>query len=101
MAAPARAAGSRRAAPPIARTGQGCAIASVGVSLPTTIVLNEVIAGRLGVADDWIERRTGIRARRFAQPDERLAAHATLAADAGLTRAGVAARDVDLVLVAT
>ncbi len=93
--------GSRLGAPPAARTGQGCAIASVGVSLPETIVLNQAIATRLGVADDWIERRTGIRARRFAQPDERLATHATLAAGAGLKRAGVAAADVDLVLVAT
>jgi 3-oxoacyl-[acyl-carrier-protein] synthase-3 len=85
----------------MARTSQGCAIASVGVSLPATIVLNQAIATRLGVADDWIERRTGIRARRFAQPGERLATHATLAAEAGLKRAGAAAADVDLVLVAT
>jgi 3-oxoacyl-[acyl-carrier-protein] synthase III len=86
---------------PIARTAQGCAIASAGVSLPETVVLNAAIAARLGVGDDWIERRTGIRARRVAQPGERLATHATHAADVGLQRAGVAAGDVDLVLVAT
>jgi 3-oxoacyl-[acyl-carrier-protein] synthase-3 len=64
-------------------------------------VPNAVIAARLGVGDDWIERRTGIRARRVAAAGERLATHATLAADAGLKRSGVAAADVDLVLVAT
>jgi 3-oxoacyl-[acyl-carrier-protein] synthase-3 len=88
-------------AAPIARTAQGCAIASAGASLPATVVLNAAIASRLGVGDDWIERRTGIRARRVALPGERLATHATLAADVGLKRAGVAADDVDLVLVAT
>lgn len=101
MTATKRPAGAPLDAPPAARAGQGCVVASVGVSLPATIVPNAVIAARLGVGDDWIERRTGIRARRVAQGGERLATHATLAARAGLARAGVAAQDVDLVLVAT
>jgi 3-oxoacyl-[acyl-carrier-protein] synthase-3 len=46
-------------------------------------------------------RRTGIRARRIAEPDERLAEHAAQAASLALDRAGVDAGDVDLVLVAT
>jgi 3-oxoacyl-[acyl-carrier-protein] synthase III len=79
----------------------GAAIASVGVSLPARVVPNAEIAPRLGVTDEWIVRRTGIRARHVAGPDERLATHATNAAAAALRRAGVAAEDVDLVLVAT
>jgi 3-oxoacyl-[acyl-carrier-protein] synthase-3 len=79
----------------------GAAIASVGVSLPATVVDNAQIAPRIGVTDDWIVRRTGIRARRVAGPDERLATHATAAAAAALKRAGVEADQVDLVLVAT
>jgi 3-oxoacyl-[acyl-carrier-protein] synthase-3 len=73
----------------------------VGVSLPDTIVPNAQIAPRIGVTDEWIVRRTGIRTRRVAGPDERLATHATTAAAAALSRAGVAVRDVELVLVAT
>jgi 3-oxoacyl-[acyl-carrier-protein] synthase-3 len=79
----------------------GAAIASVGVSLPAAVVPNAQIAPRIGVSDEWIVRRTGIRTRHIAGPDERLATHATNAATAALKRAGVAAGDVDLVLVAT
>ncbi len=79
----------------------GAAIASVGISLPDAVVPNAQIAPRIGVTDEWIVRRTGIRTRRVAAPDERLATHATNAAAAALKQAGVAAREVDLVLVAT
>ena len=86
---------------PQTRARVGAAVASVGVSLPATVVSNAAIGARLGVSDEWIERRTGIRSRRWARPEERLAAHATQAASVALARAGVDARDVDLVLVAT
>ena len=76
-------------------------IASVGVSLPAAVVTNEAIAARLGVADGWIERRTGIRTRRIAEPAERLATHATAAAARALEGARLDAADVDLVIVAT
>jgi 3-oxoacyl-[acyl-carrier-protein] synthase-3 len=76
-------------------------VASVGVSLPAHVVWNAEIGSRLGVSEDWIERRTGIRARRVADPEERLAEHATQAARVALARARVEAGDVDLVLVAT
>ena len=79
----------------------GVAAVSVGVSLPDTIVPNATIGARLGVDEDWITRRTGIRSRRIARPEERLATHATLAAGRALQRAGVAPQDVDLVIVAT
>ena len=79
----------------------GAAIASVGVSLPDAVVPNAQIAPRIGVTDEWIVRRTGIRTRHVAGPDERLATHATNAAAAALKRAGVSAGEVDLVLVAT
>jgi 3-oxoacyl-[acyl-carrier-protein] synthase-3 len=79
----------------------GAAIASVAVSLPKTIASNAEIAPRIGVTDEWIVRRTGIRARRVAAPAERLTTHATNAAAAALRRAGVGPEQVDLVLVAT
>jgi 3-oxoacyl-[acyl-carrier-protein] synthase-3 len=77
------------------------AIASVGVCLPQTVVPNAEISARLGVDDDWIVRRTGIRSRRIAAADERLETHATRAARTALDRAGVDAEEVDLVVVAT
>ena len=82
-------------------TRVGCAVASVGVSVPEQVVANAEIGHRLGVDEAWIERRTGIRARRIAEPHERLETHATRAARRALDRAGVAAEEVDLIVVAT
>ncbi|MBV9594762.1 MAG: ketoacyl-ACP synthase III [Actinobacteria bacterium] len=79
----------------------GAAIGSVGISLPDAIVPNAQIAPRIGVTDEWIVRRTGIRTRRVAGPDERLATHAAQAGAAALKRAGLTAGELDLVLVAT
>ena len=77
------------------------AVASVGVSLPATVVRNAAIAARLGVEEGWIERRTGIRTRHIAGPDERLTVHAAHAAQRALDCAAVSATELDLVLVAT
>jgi 3-oxoacyl-[acyl-carrier-protein] synthase-3 len=79
----------------------GAAVAAVGISLPARIVGNREISARLGVGDDWIERRTGIRERHMAGPEDRLDAHCAEASRAALQRAGVLASDLDLVLVAT
>jgi 3-oxoacyl-[acyl-carrier-protein] synthase III len=84
-----------------ARTLRGAAVAGVGVSLPANVVSNAAIGARLGVSDDWITRRTGIRKRHIAGHGERLAAHATAAAEIALVRASLAPIDLDLVLVAT
>jgi 3-oxoacyl-[acyl-carrier-protein] synthase III len=77
------------------------AIAAIGTSLPVTVVPNAQVAERLGVTDDWILKRTGIRSRHVAGPDERLADLAAAAGRDALTRGGVDAADLDLVLVAT
>ncbi|MGH2856594.1 MAG: 3-oxoacyl-ACP synthase III family protein [Solirubrobacteraceae bacterium] len=79
----------------------GAAVASVAVSVPATVVSSAEVGARLGVDQDWIERRTGIRSRRIAAADERLDTHATACARQALARAGVEPAEVDLVLVAT
>jgi 3-oxoacyl-[acyl-carrier-protein] synthase-3 len=73
----------------------------VGISLPANVVRSEDIGARLGVAEEWIERRTGIRSRHLAEPHERLDRLATSAGQQALDRAGIAAEELDLVLVAT
>src|SRR5579875_3764364 len=92
---------SRAAARQPVRLGRGAAATAVGTSLPARVVSSAEIESRLGLAPDWIERRTGIRSRRFAAPDERLQTHAAAASREALQRADVAAADVDLVIVAT
>jgi 3-oxoacyl-[acyl-carrier-protein] synthase III len=77
------------------------AILSVAAEVPGAIVTTAELAERLGVSEDWIVSRTGIRSRPVAAPDERLSEFAARAGSAALTRAGVDPSDIDLVLVAT
>ena len=84
------------AAPP--RTAR---ILGLGHHVPPEVVPNGPIAERIGVDDAWIVKRTGIKSRRRALPEERLTDYAVFAARRALQDAGVDARDVDLVLVAT
>jgi 3-oxoacyl-[acyl-carrier-protein] synthase III len=69
--------------------------------VPPRVVENGPIAERLGVTDDWIASRTGIRRRHVAEPEDRLADLAARAGAAALRRAGVDGSQLDLVLVAT
>ena len=77
------------------------AILSVACEVPSNRVTTAELAERLGVSEDWIVSRTGIRARPVAAPDERLSEFAARAGVASLSRAGLDPADVDLVLVAT
>ena len=81
--------------------GLGARIASVAMALPERLVSNEQIAADLGVDAAWIAKRTGTRERPWATGDERLSELAADAGRAALERAGVDARELDLVLVAT
>ncbi len=72
-----------------------------GAALPERTVATAALAGRLGVSDQWIERRTGIRERRYAAPGQRVTDLACAAASAALEDAGLAASEIDMVLVAT
>ena len=76
-------------------------IIGLGHWSPAEVVPNSALAGRLGVDDAWIVKRTGVHTRRRAAPTERLSDMATWAARRALTDAGVEAYDIDLVLVAT
>lgn len=89
------------AAPPAAALLHGAAVLSVGASLPRRSVTNGEVAVRIGKDDEWIHSRTGIRERRHAEPDERLTDVAAAASRDALERAGVAAADLDLVVVGT
>ena len=77
------------------------AILSVATDLPPERVTNAELAERLGVTEEWIVSRTGIRERRRARPDERLSDYATRAGALALEAAEVDAANLDLVIVAT
>lgn len=77
------------------------ALYSVAVALPQGHLTSAELTERLGLSEDWIVSRTGIRDRPVAAPDERLTAFAARSASAALERAGVDAAEVDLVIVGT
>lgn len=84
-----------------ARVLSGAAMTHVAVALPETRIANASIAARIGVADGWIESRTGVAERRVVAPGDTLAELAARAGRAVLEQAGVDPSDIDMVLVAT
>jgi 3-oxoacyl-[acyl-carrier-protein] synthase III len=77
------------------------AILSVATDLPPQRQTSAELAERLGVTEEWIMSRTGIRERRVARPEERLSDYATRAGGRALEAAGVDAANLDLVIVGT
>jgi hypothetical protein len=76
-------------------------ILSVETALPEGRLTSADLAEQLGISEDWILSRTGIRERRRAAPDERLSDYATSAGRRALVAAGADPTELDLVLVAT
>jgi 3-oxoacyl-[acyl-carrier-protein] synthase III len=76
-------------------------IAGTGSYLPAHILTNHDLARRIHTSDAWIRSRTGICERRIAAPAEQTSDLAFHAARAALGAAGIAAADVDLIVVAT
>lgn len=81
--------------------GVGAAVAGLGVALPEKVVDNAPIAARLGIDEEWIVSRTGVRERRIAEPGERVSEYAARAARAALASAMLDPGELDLILVAT
>src|SRR5215831_5981888 len=72
-----------------------------GKYLPARIMPNSELAELVDTSDEWIRARTGIGERRIAAPEETTCSLAVNAARAALDKAGAAAEDLDLVIVAT
>jgi 3-oxoacyl-[acyl-carrier-protein] synthase III len=73
----------------------------VGAALPEALVTNDDLAARLDTSDEWIVRRTGIRARRRLNGHDTLAGLAAAACAEALADAGRAAGEVDRIIVST
>ncbi|HLT28149.1 MAG TPA: beta-ketoacyl-ACP synthase III [Zeimonas sp.] len=81
-------------------------IVGTGSSLPPRIVTNHELVAQLGArgidtSDEWIVARTGIRQRHIAAEGVTSSQLATEAARNALDAAGLAATDLDLIIVAT
>ncbi len=76
-------------------------IAGCGSYLPEKVLTNDDLATLVDTTDAWIVERTGIRQRHIAADGELTSDLARNAAEAALAHAGVAATDVDLLVLAT
>ena len=82
-------------------TAPHAAILGLGSYRPRRSVPNAEIVDAIASSDEWIQQRSGIRERRFASPDETVQMMAVSAARTAMERAGIAAAQVDVVIVAT
>ena len=76
-------------------------IIGTGAYLPERVVTNEELAARINSSDNWIVTRTGIRQRHVAADGEVTSDLGRHAAARALAAAGLAAADVDLIVVST
>jgi 3-oxoacyl-[acyl-carrier-protein] synthase-3 len=79
----------------------GVTFTGCGAAAPTTVVLNDELAQVVDTSDEWISSRTGIRQRHVCHDRESLVDIAAQAALQALEMAGVAAADVDAIVLAT
>ena len=76
-------------------------LAGCGAYLPDRVIDNNELAKFVDTSDDWIKQRTGIEQRHVVADGELTSDLAVKAADRALTRANIAANDIDLIIVAT
>jgi len=81
--------------------GRQSAIAGVGVYAPEKIISNFDLETMMDTSDKWITERTGIHRRHIAEPGTTTFEMATRAARAALDAAGIAAQELDMILVGT
>lgn len=77
-------------------------IAGIGMYVPKNIVTNNDLKKYMETSDEWIQERTGIEERRYAnRTEETTTTMAVEAAKIAIERAGTTAQDIDFILFAT
>ncbi|MGR3759084.1 beta-ketoacyl-ACP synthase III [Roseobacteraceae bacterium NS-SX3] len=76
-------------------------VVGTGHYLPERVVENAEFEATLDTSDEWIRSRSGIERRHFAAEGETTSDMATRAAKAALADAGLAADDLDAIVLAT
>ncbi|RMG70041.1 MAG: ketoacyl-ACP synthase III [Nitrospirae bacterium] len=76
-------------------------ITGTGSYLPKKVLTNFDLEKMVDTSDEWIRERTGIRERRLAAEDEATSDLALMASKEALKAAGLKAKELDLILVAT
>src|SRR6476659_10626975 len=77
-------------------------IAGIGMYVPQHVVTNNDLLKYMDTNDEWIQERTGIKERRFANRfGETTATMGVEAAKIAIERAGITPQDIDFIIFAT
>jgi len=77
-------------------------IAGIGMYVPDQVVTNQDLKKYMDTSDEWIQERTGIRERRYAdRTKETTTTMAVEAARIAIERAGITPQDIDFIVFAT
>ena len=85
----------------VAEGAKHAAILGIGSYRPSRVIPNSEVVAAIDSSDEWIQQRSGIKQRRWATPEETVQVMSVAAARQALERAGVDARQIDTVVVAT
>lgn len=98
---PSTRARSRVSWPGPAPTSRGCAVHGLGTALPDRVISSSSVAERLGLKEEWIVQRLGVRRRHVLAEGERLSDLAALAGRRALADAALEPAELDLVVAAS
>ncbi len=76
-------------------------ITGTGSYLPERVVTNNDLAQFVDTSDEWIQKRVGIRERRYAAEDQTSSDMAAEAGKKAIKAAGLDASDIDMIIVGT
>jgi 3-oxoacyl-[acyl-carrier-protein] synthase III len=77
-------------------------IAGIGHYVPSKIVTNDDLSSVMETSDEWIQERTGIKERRYAEKHkETTTTMGAKAAEIAIARAGIHKEDIDFIIFAT
>jgi len=83
------------------RSTRRAKITGTGMYVPDRVVTNDDLAELMDTSDEWIRQRSGIHERRFIEPGQMPADLAREASERALEAAGLEARDLDCIVLAT
>src|SRR5437868_3420915 len=90
-----------RSSPRSTKPRRTVSIIGTGSYVPEKILNNDDLSRMVDTSDEWITTRTGIKERRIAAADECTSDMAAKAALAAMGQAGISAKEIELILVAT
>jgi 3-oxoacyl-(acyl-carrier-protein) synthase III len=77
-------------------------IAGIGMYVPENVITNNDLKKYMDTSDEWIQERTGIKERRYAdRTGETTTTMGVEAAKIAIERAGITATDIDFIIFAT